>query len=114
MSTTSRMLSEISRVAIVVGESLEAAEAAATIVRVTYEHAAFIVPETAAVVSADPKKGSGSARAAGCDRMAGRQMAQPVFPSSGNTRAFQHLRFVPGTDVHRRRLIPTCSTVVRS
>jgi xanthine dehydrogenase YagR molybdenum-binding subunit len=45
-------------VAIVVGESLEAAEAAATIVRVTYERAAFIVPETAAVVSADPKKGS--------------------------------------------------------
>ena len=45
-------------VAIVLGESLEAAEAAATIVRVTYERAAFIVPETAAVVSADPKKGS--------------------------------------------------------
>lgn len=45
-------------VAIVVGESLEAAEAAATIVRVTYERTAFIVPETAAVVSADPKKGS--------------------------------------------------------
>jgi xanthine dehydrogenase YagR molybdenum-binding subunit len=45
-------------VAIVVGESLEAAEAAATIVRVTYERAAFIVPDTAAVVSADPKKGS--------------------------------------------------------
>ena len=45
-------------VAIVLGESLEAAEAAATIVRVTYERAAFIVPETAAVVSADTKKGS--------------------------------------------------------
>ncbi|UPJ76655.1 xanthine dehydrogenase family protein molybdopterin-binding subunit [Bradyrhizobium sp. 187] len=45
-------------VAIVVGESLEAAEAAATIVRISYERAAFIVPETAAVVSADPKKGS--------------------------------------------------------
>jgi len=27
------------------------------------------------------------------------RMAQPVYPSSGNTRAFQHLRFVTQADV---------------
>ena len=45
-------------VAIVLGESLEAAEAAAAAVGVTYERAAFIVPETGPAVPADPAKGS--------------------------------------------------------
>jgi xanthine dehydrogenase YagR molybdenum-binding subunit len=45
-------------VAIVLGESLEAAEAAAAAVGVTYERAAFIVPETGLAVPADPTKGS--------------------------------------------------------
>jgi xanthine dehydrogenase YagR molybdenum-binding subunit len=45
-------------VAIVLGESLEAAEAAAAAVGVTYERAAFIVPETGPAVPADPMRGS--------------------------------------------------------
>jgi hypothetical protein len=31
--------------------------------------------------------------------VAGRLMAQPVYPSSGNSRAFAHLRFVPNSEV---------------
>jgi xanthine dehydrogenase YagR molybdenum-binding subunit len=45
-------------VAIVLGESLEAAEAAAAAVGVAYERAACIVPERAAAAPADPIKGS--------------------------------------------------------
>jgi hypothetical protein len=30
--------------------------------------------------------------------MADRRMAQPIYPSSGNTRAFRHLRFAPFSD----------------
>jgi xanthine dehydrogenase YagR molybdenum-binding subunit len=44
-------------VAIVLGESLEATEAAAAEVGVTYQRAAFVVPDAAPAVPADPKKG---------------------------------------------------------
>jgi xanthine dehydrogenase YagR molybdenum-binding subunit len=45
-------------VAIVLGESLEAAEAAAVAVRASYERTSFIVPGNASAAPADPNKGS--------------------------------------------------------
>jgi len=54
---TDEIVHEGQPVAIILGESLEAAEAAAATVRVTYQRAAFTVPETAPAVSADPEKG---------------------------------------------------------
>jgi xanthine dehydrogenase YagR molybdenum-binding subunit len=54
---TDEIVHEGQPVAIILGESLEAAESAAATVRVTYQRAAFTVPETAPAVSADPKKG---------------------------------------------------------
>jgi len=44
-------------VAIVLGESIEAAEAGAAAVRVGYARSAFVVPEQAPAVPGDPKKG---------------------------------------------------------
>jgi xanthine dehydrogenase YagR molybdenum-binding subunit len=45
-------------IAIVLSESLEAAEAAAVTVRASYERTSFIVPENASTTPADPNKGS--------------------------------------------------------
>jgi xanthine dehydrogenase YagR molybdenum-binding subunit len=55
---TNDVLHEGQPVAIVLGESLEVAEAGAAAVRVTYERTAFVVPEKAPPEPADPKKGS--------------------------------------------------------
>jgi xanthine dehydrogenase YagR molybdenum-binding subunit len=54
---TNEILHEGQPVAIVLGESLEAAEAGAAAVRVTYERTAFVVAEQAPPEPADPEKG---------------------------------------------------------
>jgi xanthine dehydrogenase YagR molybdenum-binding subunit len=55
---TDAIMHEGQPVAVVLGESLEAAEAAAAAVSVKYERAPFIVPEKASPAPADPNKGS--------------------------------------------------------
>jgi xanthine dehydrogenase YagR molybdenum-binding subunit len=53
-----RVVHEGQPIAIVLGESLEAAEAGAAVVRVDYERTAFVVPEMAAEAAVDPAKGN--------------------------------------------------------
>ena len=54
---TNDIVHEGQAVAMVLAETLEAAEAGAAAVRVSYERAAFVLPERAAAEVADPKKG---------------------------------------------------------
>jgi xanthine dehydrogenase YagR molybdenum-binding subunit len=54
---TDHVVHEGQPVAIVLAETLEAAEAAATAVRVSYERETCVIPEEAPAESADPKKG---------------------------------------------------------
>lgn len=55
---TDEVMHEGQAVAMVIGESLEAAEAGASAVRVTYHKSTFVVPEMAPVRPVDPVKGN--------------------------------------------------------
>jgi xanthine dehydrogenase YagR molybdenum-binding subunit len=92
---TDAVMHEGQPVAIVLAESLEAAEAAATTVGVTYRRDAFIVPEKASPQPADPQKGSYSMASA-------LELARAVRPPPSRGR-----RRRPGRNTHSRRVTPT-------